>query len=506
MKRRVALCVLLLAFTVGVSLGAWAQDDTSTSPPSSAPSQNSTQTNSTQTNSTQTSSTQTSSTQTSSTQTTPMQSNPTESNPTESTGPKPEYTQVNPARSLDFLGEAVGRSNLNLGMYVEAAYDTNLAAFSTQHLSEMSYLVGPHIGITQYRSRLGLNLSYDGGLGVYTRLANSNTYSQSFTGDIVYQLSSRWQAHGSDRYIYSANPFGAYYTIVGQPSPADPNPNLYVPFAITNQNDATLNLSDQLTQYDTITFTGDQTSRRYSNYSNSYTFLSGLYNLISYSGGANYSHQFSAQFSAGGGYTFTSLDFSHGQQRSGISSFQGFASYQLSQSLSLSGWAGPEHITAKTIIFYRGRYYTLLQADWVPAFGVSIGWQGSRQAFTTGISRQVSDGGGLLATTTAYTVNLAYRRKISARWDGIVSGMYGDNISFAASNLNKQLFPDRKYTLLQGIVQLNRQITPQLSAQLLYNYIRETQKNIYFANATGSFNDNRFSILLQYTWNHPLGQ
>ena len=51
--------------------------------------------------------------------------------------------------------------------------------------------------------------------------------------DILYQISSRWQAHANDRYSYSADPFGSYFTIVGQPSPNNPNPNVYVPFATT---------------------------------------------------------------------------------------------------------------------------------------------------------------------------------------------------------------------------------------------------------------------------------
>jgi len=466
MKRRWGSGLLLVAFVVGVAVCALAQDE----PPAPAPSQG-----------------------------------PSSEEPATTPGPKPQYTEIDPGKSLDFLGEAVGRSNLNLGMGVMAAYDTNVATFSLYRRPQSSYLFMPHIGITQYRPKWGLNLAYNGGLGVYQQLSNSNSYSQTATGDLLYQISSHWQFHASDQYSYTANPFGSYYTVVGQPQPNNPNPNIYVPFAITNQNAVQANVSDQLTRYDTITFTGDQNSRRYSNYSPSYTFQAGLYNLVSYSGGANYSHQISAQLSVGGGYNFTSLDFNHGQQRSGIEAIQGFVNYQWSQNFSISGWAGPQYITAKTILFAFGQFFTLLQADWKPAFGINMGWQGLRQSATLGLSSQVSDGGGLLATTTVYSVNAAYHRKLSARWDGIVSGQFGDNLSFAASNLNKQLFPDRKYTLLTTLVQLSRQITPQLTAQLQYSYIRETQKNIYVVDATGLYNDNRAAILLQYTWNHPLG-
>ena len=78
----------------------------------------------------------------------------------------------------------------------------------------------------------------------------------------------------------------------------------------------------------------------------------------------------------------------------------------------------------------------------------------------------MSDGGGLLATTTVYNVNGAYRRQAVIALGWLVSVQYGNNASFAASNLNKQLFPDRSYTLLQAAVQLNRtRLRPQLTAQ-----------------------------------------
>lgn len=468
MKHRFGLCILLVL--VGVALGAWAQDEAPAPPASPAPAPS------------------------------------TSEAPTQTSGPKPEYTQVDPGKSLDFLGEAVAHSTLNLGMLLQAAYDTNIAAFSPTRLPQSSYLIGPHIGISQYRSKLALNMWYDGGFAVYTQLAHSDTYSQTGAADVLYQLTSRWQVHANDQYIYSANPFGSYYTLTTQPSPNDPNPNTYVPFAVTEQNIASLDVSNQLSKYDTLTFSGNETFRRYSNFGDFQSFQTGLYNLVSFSGGANYSHRMSAQLSVGAGYNFTSLDFSHGQQRSGISAIQLFGNYLVSKSLTISGWAGPEHITAKTILAYLGRYYTLLQADWVPAFGVNVGWQGLRQSFTVGFSRQVSDGGGLLATTTVYSVNGAYRRQLSRLWDGWMSVQYGNNASFAASNLNKQLFPDRSYTLLQGIVQLDRTITPQLTAHVAYSYIRETQMNIYVVDASPTYNDSRIWISLQYAWNHPLGR
>src|SRR5262249_55178903 len=106
MKRQFGLCLLLL--TVGAALGAWAQDvpapDHTPAPPPVAPQE-----------------------------------------PAQNAGPKQEYTEVDPGKSLDFLGEAVNHSTLSLGMNIQGAYDTNIAAFGTTSFSQASYIIAPHI-------------------------------------------------------------------------------------------------------------------------------------------------------------------------------------------------------------------------------------------------------------------------------------------------------------------------------------------------------------------------
>lgn len=524
MKRKLGF---YLVFVAAVAIGAWAQDQSSTSSSQQEPSQTQTTPPETQPaprqnqqrpNSSQpapmptlptSSSSYPSSTlpRSSTTQTTPEAEEPA----AQQEGPKAEYVQVTPEKGntlqkLNFLGEGLPQSNLSLGLNVQGAYDSNIAAFSKQRQSQASWLVGPHLGISQYRGKLGMDFSYDGGLGLYDQLSNSNTYSQTFTGNVLYQITSRLQFHAYDNFTYTANPFGSYYIVKGTPTPENPNPNIYVPFAISNQNGVGANLSYLINQYDTVTFTGSEYYRRFSHYAYSGVYATGLYNNISYSGGANYSHRFSAKLSLGGGYNWTSLDFSHGQQKSGISAFQGFVNYQLNKSFSISGYAGPEYITAKTIIRYFNRYLALVQKDWVPGFGMNIVWQGLRNSVNLGLSRQVSDGGGLLATTTVYSANAGWRRKLSARWDGTLSASYGNNASFAATNLNRQLFPDRKYTLLSGVLDLDRQVTQRVTAHMVYAYLRETQRAIYLPPASGTYGDSRVSIQLQYVMNKPLGR
>jgi hypothetical protein len=389
-------------------------------------------------------------------------------------------------------------------MNVSGAYDSNIASFSNNSESMTSWLFAPSIGISEYRPKFALQANYNGGLGINQRLSNSNTYSQTASADILYQLASHWQLHAKDTFSYSANPFSSYFTVVGQPSPNNPNPVSYIPFANTSQNTGEMDVSVQLSRYDTLTFTGNEFFRRYSNFNQNYDFQVGLQNMISYTGGGNYSHRFSPRVSAGAGYSFQSLDFSHGQQRSGTSTVQLFANYQLNKSWSISGWIGPQHISSKTTLLTIFGYYTLVQSAWSAAGGANVGWQGLRDSFTAGFTKEVSDGGGYLATTVMYAVNAGYRRKLSARWDGTASMQWGNNISFASSNLSK-FFPNRSYTLLQIYGNLSRTLTRRLTASLQYGYTHQNQTNLYI-NGTPYYSDNRVSFSLQYIWNHPLGR
>jgi hypothetical protein len=514
----------LMLFVVAATLGASAQDQSSSAPPQQQPSQTESQPAQTQPSQAQqeqplpeqaqppsSAGSSSSSSITPRSMTTPT--TPAEGPPVaQQEGPKPQYVQVTPGQGnqlkpLDFLGTAVPESNLSLGLNAQVGYDTNIAGFSRTRQSQASWLLGPHLGISQYRAKLGLNLSYDGGLGIYNQISNGNSYSQTVSADVLYQITSHWQAHAGDHFTYTSNPFGSYYTITGTPTPDHPSPNIYVPFVVSNQNQVELDLADQINRYDTITFNGSEYYQRFSNYAQSGVYAGGgLYNNISFSGGANYSHRFSAKLSAGGGYEWTSLDFSHGAQRSGISAFSAFINYQLNKSFSISGFAGPEHITAKTVIPVGFQYYILKQAHWVPSFGLNLGWQGLRNAASLGLSRQVSNGGGLLATTTVYSVNGSWHRKLSARWDGTLFATYSNNASFAASQLNRQFFPVRKFTLLTAGLTFDRPITQRVVAHLSYAYTYETQKAIYLPPAIGTYNDSRVSLQIQYILNKPLGR
>ncbi len=59
-----------------------------------------------------------------------------------------------------------------------------------------------------------------------------------------------------DRYLYTNDPFEPFLTIEGMPTFNNPNPVIYIPQAIIEQNVGSVDLTYQMTEHDTLSFTG----------------------------------------------------------------------------------------------------------------------------------------------------------------------------------------------------------------------------------------------------------
>ena len=254
----------------------------------------------------------------------------------------------------------------------------------------------------------------------------------------------------------------------------------------------------QINAHDSLTFTGTESFRRFLHTTYS------AYNLYSYGGVAAYQHVFSARFSAGGAYSFTSLDFGHGQSRSGIQLFQGFATYQLGAHMGVTGWLGPEYTVTKNLVpIFCDPYGCFIEIRhdkaWDTSFGGNFGWSGQRSALTAGFSKSVSDGGVLLGVVKLYQVTGNFTRQLNPRWNLVLGALYGNNTGYSTH------IQARHLNSFTGNVGFTRQLTPDISAGLQYIRFYETQKNLYGASAP-KWTDNRIQFTLQYNWGHSLGR
>jgi len=417
-----------------------------------------------------------------------------------SNGPQPAFTHPENRAPLAMLDEITAHSYINFGLGASVAYDTDAAAFSYQHFPQTLFIISPSVQVRQTHPTFMWYLGAYGGFTSSNAPGYYSTSSPSAQAGFVYQISRHWQLAGNDQYMYTADPFTQYLVLSSPPTYNQPNPTTYLPLTTTETNYGNIDLTYQIDAHNSLTFTGTESFRRFLH--DSYT----AYNLYTWGGVVDYEHVFSARLSAGAAYSFTSLDFGHGQSRSGIQMIEFFATYRLSPHMSLTGWVGPEYTATKNEIpilctpsgcFIEVAHFN----SWDTAFGANFGWSGVRTAATAGFYRSISDGGILLGIVQLYQVNANFTRQLTPRWTFLASMLYGNNTGhstrFAFQHLNS----------FTGTAGFSRQLNPNLSATLQYVRFYETQKNLIgFAGAAPKWTDNRFQFTLQYNWGHSLGR
>jgi hypothetical protein len=427
------------------------------------------------------------------------QSSPAESPPQQtSDGPQQVFTHPEGRPPLAMLDEITQHNYINLGLGLTTAWDSNAAAFSYQPYSQTMFIASPSVQLKQTRPTLSWYFGAFGGFTTSTIPGYFNTSNPSANAGFLWQINHHWQLNVNDTYMYTFDPFRQYFVLSTPPTYNQPNPTVYVPLTTTEANYGNVDLTYQVNAHDSITLTGTEGFRRYLH--NTYS----AYNLYSWGGTAVYQHVFSRRLSAGGGYTFTSLDFGHGQSRSGIQLFQAFASYQLGPHMSVSGWVGPTYTSTKNLVPILCTPYGCFievahNSSWDESFGGNFGWQGQRNAATVGFYKSISDGGILLGVVKLYTFNGNYVRQLSPRWSFNLGAIYGNNTGYSTQVHFRHL---NSFT---GNASLTRQLTPSWSAILEYLRYWETQQNIIGA-AAPKWTDNRLQFSLQYYWGHSLGR
>ncbi len=415
-------------------------------------------------------------------------------------GPQPAFTHPEQRPPLAMLDELTEHNFLNVGLGATVAWDSNANSFGYQPYSRTLFIVNPSIELKQTRPTLTWYVSANGGLTTSTGQGYYNTSNPTASAGITYNIDKHWQISAYDSYLYSSDPYQQYLAYLGSPTYNQPNPAVYVPLTTTQQNSGVLDLTYRIGPHDTLTFSGTESFRRFLHndaFSN--------YNLTTWGGSSSYQHLFSPKFSAGGAYSYGSLDFGHGQSRSGIQTLEAFANYQFSPHLSVGGWIGPQDTATKNKIPIfctpYGCYIEVFHNNmWDVAYGGNFGWSGQRNAATVSFSKSVSDGGVGFGIAHVYTVNGNYVRQLDPRWNLQLGVLWGDTNGAAS-----QLTVHQHLNALAGNAGLTRQITPALSASVQYLRYYETQKYIYPTSAP-KWTDNRIQFTLQYNWGHSLGR
>ena len=186
-----------------------------------------------------------------------------------STGPQVAYTNSEQLPPLTMLNEVTANTGIQLFMRTGALMDYNSPGGSSHGYWETLGQFGGGVNITQIRPTLVWNFRYNGGVSLEALslrgASNYSTLYQSASANILWQFSKRWQLAVNDNYIYSNDPFEPYLTLDRVPTFNDPNPVIYIPQAVLEMNVGSVNLTYQMTQRDSLTFTGGESFQRYIN-------------------------------------------------------------------------------------------------------------------------------------------------------------------------------------------------------------------------------------------------
>ncbi len=356
------------------------------------------------------------------------------------------------------------------------------------------------IGFTQVRATSLIQLGYTGGVSLsalsLSSYSNSTNLNQSGNAKILWNFANRWQLRVKDTYLYTDNPFEPFLTYVSAPTPNQPNPTVYFPQAVIEQNVGSVDISYRLNAHDSVSFTGSESLQNY------IRGTTGLWNSYTWGGGAFYQHVFSSQLSAGTGYNYSVLDFGHGQSRSGVQMIEGFITYKFNKGLNVSGWIGPEYTQTKDLIPVFCLPSGCLVEDkhssqWNVAEGGTVSYSKNGNSIRIQTSHRVTDGGGLLGAVNLYTATLAYSRPINRAWGFATALMYNNSVSISPNRSSQY------WDATEGTLNFSRKFGESWNGAVYLLFINQSQN---FYGTPGTTTTAGLGVTLRYVWGHSLGR
>ena len=304
------------------------------------------------------------------------------------------------------------RSNfLRAGVAFSAAYSDNiLGGVAGKPVSDTNYSVWPTIALDETTTRAHSVLTYAPGFTFYQRTSDRNEADQKATLDFQYRLSPHVTASLRDSFQKSSNLYnqpdlvsaGAVYG-----SPQVPTAAVIAPVADMLSNTGNAELTYQFSASEMIGASAAFTNLHYPNPKE----VPGLFDSSSRAGSAFYSHRLSKKHYLGALYQYSRiLAFSSGPQfETETHTMSLFYTLYLTPTLSLSFSGGPQHYVATQSL--------LASHSWSPAATASLGWQARRTVLAASYSRTVTGGGGLLGAFHSNSATATARWQVTRTWN-----------------------------------------------------------------------------------------
>lgn len=298
-------------------------------------------------------------------------------------------------------GAGSGRRNiLNYGATISTAFDDNAAnpAELSKGQTDLKSSVQPLMDISIGRARLTARFFYGPSFTYDNKISYYNSTSQAAGADIQYLFTKRLSLHILNAFSLSTNPYESFRASAELPSLGilnGPNPSAIGANVRSTTEQSQADLVYQFGRHTSVGIGGGFTNLKYQTISTGGLASGSNLDSRGRSGHAFYSHQLTARYSLGVQYTAQKLASQSATGRFSSLSHQvlGFFTVALKPTVHLSVFAGPQRseidnnfVSLQTPIpSHLGRSSF--------AGGSSLSWQGEHSGLSASFVQQVSDSG-----------------------------------------------------------------------------------------------------------------
>ena len=399
------------------------------------------------------------------------------------------------AMPADGFASAGHLSNFTIvSLSSSSVYDDNFSNSASGREGGGQQYLSATFGFQQTRRRLKWNLSYRPGVIVGANSLLRNQFNQVFGTTFELQPTLRWSFKLRQDYSLTTDPFDRLVAPL-QPalSPLDtPNQVTVLPPLRRTASFSAAAVNYRFSRHTTLGLTGSYALQNYSDYRD--VWAGSLINNRVVTGNTYLSRQVSRRYVLGVEYRVRRLTFSGYDMPTLTHSILSFHQFDVTANTSFVVYAGPEYARTRSQTFAVGNA-PALSTSWSPAAGAIYTWSGVRNSLQAGVSRNVSDGGGVQGPVWLNAGWLRVGRRLAKRWAADLGAELAQQTALAAA-------PGDRLRMLRGGAGFRRELGRNASLRFSYERLYQTGGSPLYRPG----NHNRVALSIEHSFMRPLGR
>ena len=375
-----------------------------------------------------------------------------------------------------------------------SVYDDNFSNSASGREGGGQQYLSATFGFQQTRRRLKWNLSYRPGVIVGANSLLRNQFNQVFGTTFELQPTLRWSFKLRQDYSLTTDPFDRLAAPL-QPAlgPLDtPNQVTVLPPLRRTASFSAAGVKYRFSRHTTLGLTGSYALQNYSDYRD--VWAGSLINNRVVTGNTYLSRQVSRRYVLGVEYRVRRLTFSGYDMPTLTHSILSFHQFDVTANTSFVVYAGPEYARTRSQTFAVGNAPTF-SASWSPAAGAIYTWSGVHNSLQAGVSRNVSDGGGVQGPVWLNAGWLRIGRHLTRRWAADLGAELAQQTALAAA-------PGDRLQILRGGAGFRRELGRNASLRFSYERLYQTGGSPLYRPG----NHNRVALSIEHSFMRPLGK